>query len=204
MGESRAPKRGKMQIQIDRALTTDMLLQGYTHQQIADAIYEKTGTKLTRKTITNDIRIIRKQWMERQQDQYGFLVNRELSRMDMVEGEAWKAWKASCAPLEQKTIEEISKEVDGDLELVVERVVTMTRDNGLGVGDPRFLNTVMEIQKERRRLLGLYAPSKLGLDITKKSELTIKGYGSVSPDDWPDIVEGEVVQEIRKEIAASV
>ena len=179
MSGNTAPKRSKMQIQVDRALTMDMVLQGYTHQQIADAVFESTGTRLSRKTIGSDIVVIRRQWLEKQQDKYNFLINRELARMDMVEGEAWQAWKNSCAPLEQKTIEEIAKAVDDDFELIVDRVVTMTRDKN--VGDPRFLNTVLEIQKERRRLLGLYAPSKLGLDITKKSELTINGYGAVSP-----------------------
>lgn len=72
-------------------------------------------------------------------------------------------------------------------------------------GEPRLLDTVHKIQQERRRILGVYTPTKIGLDVTsKKLDVQIKGYIGVSPDDWDEqripaqiseqIIEGEVVE----------
>jgi hypothetical protein len=65
-------------------------------------------------------------------------------------------------------------------------------------GDPRFLDKILQVQRERRRLLGLYAPARLGIDIRQKNELVIKGYGvkDASPDVWPSLEEsnGNVIE----------
>ena len=175
-------------------------MQGFGYQQIANILLDETGTELSKSTIRNDVKAIRKEWSEQRLASTDALINKELARIDATEREAWRVWKASCAPIEQKTIEEIAKQVDGDLELVINKVKTVISDTGAGVGDPRFFNAILSLQQERRKLLGVYAPSRLGLDITKKSELTIKGYGAVSPDDWPDVVEGEIIREVVKEL----
>jgi hypothetical protein len=72
------------------------------------------------------------------------------------------------------------------------------------IGDPRFLAQIHEIQRERRKIQGVYAPELHQLDIRK---VELKGYaGGWSPDEWKeeDVVEGEVsdeLQEARKLLA---
>jgi hypothetical protein len=124
-------------------------------------------------------------------------MNQEFDRIDSTEKEAWRAWRASCGDNEREIVEQIQREIEdsGGSELVVSKVTNII-DKSKGVGDPRFFDKVIALQKERRKLLGLYAPTKLGIDINKKSELIIKGYAikEVSPDAWPDVVEGEVIE----------
>lgn len=192
---NKAPKRTPDQIRRDRRRVAELMLQSLTQAQIADILREETGIVLSRKTISNDIQIIRKDWLENRRDSYEALVNEELARLDSTEGEVWRAWRASCSPLEKKQVEEIAKEVEGDIEMMVSRIVTIT-EGGNGVGDPRLMDKIIALQKERRRVLGLYAPAKLGIDISGKSELIVKGYAlkDSSPDMWPDVVEGELTE----------
>lgn len=205
MGESTAPKRQEIQILNDRRRIAELLLQGYKHYEIRDIIEAETGTSLTRRTITNDVAAIRKDWAEQQRASITALVNQDIDRLDADEAVAWQAWRNSCGDEVQETVEKIAKylkyeegyEPDEDeFALRVQRVTQIIKKSN-GVGDPRFLNIIMDIQKERRKLLGLYAPSRLGIDVTTKSEIIIKGYAvqDVSPDAWPslpgNVIEGE-------------
>jgi len=204
---TKAPKRTKSQIASDRARTTDLLLMGYTEVQIKKVINDEGGLDLSLSTIHNDIVAIRKDWRTKTMDNYEELMNRELFRTDATEKEAWRAWRASCGDNEREIVEQIQREIEdsGGSELVISKVTSII-DKSKGVGDPRFFDKIIALQKERRKLLGLYAPTKLGIDINKKSELVIKGYAikEVSPDVWPDIVEGEVVEQILIEEKSEV
>jgi hypothetical protein len=76
-----------------------------------------------------------------------------------------------------------------DSETFVNKVTETTE---VRIGDPRFLAQIHEIQKERRKILGVYAPELHQLDIRK---IELKGYsGGWSPDMWDndDIIEGNV------------
>lgn len=194
---TKAPKRTKSQIVSDRARITDLLLMSYTERQIQAIINDEGGLNLSKSTIHNDISAIRNDWRTKTMDNYEELMNRELFRIDATEKEAWRAWRASCNDNEREIVEQIQRELEesGDSELVINKVTSIV-DKRHGVGDPRLFDKVIILQKERRKLLGLYAPTKLGIDINSRAELVVKGYAvkEVSPDVWPDaIVEGEIV-----------
>jgi len=189
--KTKAPKRTKDQIIHDRKRVAELVLQGYKHQEIADKLEIETGTKLSRSTIRADVEVIRKDWMEERRDNYDLLMNQEISRCDATEKEMWRAWRESCNGKEKKIIEEVAKQFSDDsedIEMVIQKVTTVL-DSGGAAGDPRFLDKIIQVQKERRRLLGLYAPARLGIDIRQKNELVIKGYAvkDASPDVWPSL-----------------
>jgi len=82
-----------------------------------------------------------------------------------------------------------------DSETFVHKITTTTEGK---VGDPRFLSQIHEIQKERRKVLGVYSPELHAVQIHKKIE--VKGYrGGWSPDDWREdsVVDGEVVSPLE-------
>jgi hypothetical protein len=198
--KSKAPKRTKDQIKRDRMRVSELMLQGYSHQDIADTLERETGIKLSRRTITADVSIIRKDWLAERRDNYDMLVNRELARCDTTEKTIWEAWRASCSGSERKIVEEIAQQLsdeEEDIELAINKVTTIMDTKGKA-GDPRFLDKILQVQRERRRLLGLYAPARLGIDIRQKNELVIKGYGvkDASPDVWPSLEEsnGNVIE----------
>ena len=75
-----------------------------------------------------------------------------------------------------------------DAQTFINRITTTTEER---VGDPRYLAQIHEIQKERRKILGVYAPELHQLDVRK---IELKGYaGGWSPDEWKsnDIIDGE-------------
>lgn len=77
-----------------------------------------------------------------------------------------------------------------DSQTFVNKITTTTEGK---VGDPRFLAQIHEIQKERRKILGVYSPELHAIHLQK---IEVKGYtGGWSPDDWKeeDIVDGETV-----------
>lgn len=195
---TKAPKRTKIQIVNDRSRISDLLLMSHTQREIRTIINGEGGMDLSLTTIRNDIESIKNDWRSKTIDNYDELMNRELDRIDSTEREAWRAWRRSCGDNEREIVEQVAKEIEdagGDTELVIAKITKIV-DKNKGVGDPRFFDKIISLQIERRKLVGLYAPTKLGIDINKKSELIIKGYAikEVSPDVWPEIVEGEVVE----------
>lgn len=195
---TKAPKRSKIQIVSDRMRISDLLMMGHTQREIRTTINDEGGLDLSLTTIRNDIESIKNDWRSKTVDNYDELMNRELDRIDSTEREVWRAWRKSCGDDEREIVEQVAKEIEeagGDTELVVAKITKIV-DKNKGVGDPRFFDKIISLQQERRKLIGLYAPTKLGIDINKKSELIIKGYAikEVSPDAWPEIVEGEVVE----------
>lgn len=195
---TKAPKRSKSEILRDRERITEMLLMGYTQKEIQKDINDTGGHNLSIQTISNDVKAIRTSWQKRALENYEELMNQEIDRINAMEKEVWRAWRASCRDSERETVEKIAREIDDtdgeEFELVVKKVTTMVDKSG-GVGDPRFLDKIITLQEERRKLLGLYAPTRLGIDINKKSEIVVKGYAvkDVSPDVWPDVIDGEVI-----------
>lgn len=190
-----APKRNEIQILNDRRRTAELLLQGYTHQEIRDILEAETGISLSRRTITNDVAKIKEDWMQQQQQSVTAWVNQEIDRLDTFESTLWRAYRASCDDEVQETIEKVAKYIEDidDYELRLKKVTQVIKKGG-GVGDVRLLAEIRQNQQERRKLLGLYAPSKLGVDVTNKTEIIVKGYAvrDVSPDAWPAIEDGHV------------
>lgn len=86
-----------------------------------------------------------------------------------------------------------------DDETFVNKIIQTTESR---VGDPRYLRMIHEFQRERRKILGVYAPELHQMDIRK---LEVKSYIGWSPDDaWKkngdreeevEVIEGDVVDE---------
>ena len=90
----------------------------------------------------------------------------------------------------KQNIEE-SVQTGEDSDTFISKIINTTESR---IGDVRFLRSIHEIQQERRKILGVYAPELHKLDIRK---FEIKGYaGTWSPDVWKesDVVDGEVVK----------
>lgn len=197
-----ANKRSEDQREHDRQFAIKLAVKGFTHREIADILHQETGRKLSRRQVGYDIQKVRERWLNEQIEEYDYLIKEELLRLSALEEEMWEAWRASKSNITQERVEKIARQareeagedIDDDelVSLMVSKVVTTTTDS---VGDKGFLELIFKTQQERRKLLGLYSPARLNIDVREEKTLNIKGYHTVSPDDWPDqgqkIIDGE-------------
>lgn len=197
-------KRTPDQRRHDRTLAMMLHLQDFSYKEIARIIEKETGRSISYRQVGYDLKHVRDQWKDQRLDNYEKHIHEELARLDSLEMELWNSWRRSQEGSETKRVEEVVREVmddegdDVDLEMIVAKVVTTTNKSP---GDTKYLQLIIQVQQERRKLLGLYAPAKL--DIQQEHTLNIKGYTHTehSPDVWPeekrmdnpDTIEGEVV-----------
>lgn len=171
----------------DRTLAMMLHLQDFTYKEIAAIIERETGRSISFRQVGHDINWVRDQWKEERLDNYQEYIHEELARLDSMEMELWNSWRESKRDIVKERVEQVIadavKDNDGkfDAEMITSKVITTTEASP---GDTKYLDLILKVQQERRKLLGLYAPAKL--DIKEEHVLNIKGYYGVSPDDWPE------------------
>jgi len=206
---------------------------GASSADLAAIFLERTGREMNPRTVRRDMMELKKEWIKQSKDDITQLRAVELKRLDILEQEAWNAWRLSMQPAEKVVVERLRKALDevarmqaaGELaeqlasmnEYVTEEVleqiildaIKASLDSGEDsetfvnkitvttqgqVGDPRFLAQIHELQKERRKILGVYAPELLNVNVNKR--IQVQGYaGGWSPDSWKedDIIDGDTV-----------
>lgn len=137
-----------------RAQVAELYLACISQQEIA----RRLG--VDQSTITADVSAMRQEWRDKRDEYSESAFNEQLARIDKTEREAWAAWERSQQPA-KATIETTS----GDESETREE----TREQ---YGDPRFLTIAQNAIEQRRKLLGLDAPTKT----ESKNETTITGH----------------------------
>lgn len=197
-----APKRTEAEKEHDRELAVRLSNQGFTHVEIADYIYNLTGRELSPRMVGYDIQHVREDWANTAVENYNLYVQEELARLKSIEQELWQSWRASKGDVTQERVEKVARAVRDEhegaddealVQIMVDRIITTTQQS---VGEVRFLELILKVQAERRKLLGLYAPARL--DIREQKTVNVKAYtDKASPSDWPghhdNVVEGELL-----------
>lgn len=188
--------RTEDQTRYGRKRVAELALQGFGPTRIHEILVSE-GHDLTLRQVSYDLKRVRENWLVAQEEAFEELVQKELFRLDMMERELWESVRLSTRGTTRTTVEKIVKKrwgdeesddvvvTDEELELMINRITETTEEKS--APDPRYLSQIIEVQKERRRLLGLYAPKKLS--ITEE----IKAYAIVSPADWPQAAPPKVI-----------
>jgi hypothetical protein len=158
-------KRTKPQIKADQKIIADLYLKAWTQQDIADHINELRPYNLTRQMISYDLKKIFKAWKESTLLDFNEAKARELSRIDKLEREYWKAWERSLEDIE--TLRQEGKVEEGSKP---ERVVRNVKEQG---GDPRYLSGIQWCITQRCKILGINAALKTrneNVDLTALSD----------------------------------
>lgn len=130
-----------------RQQVAELYLQGWTQNAIAEHL------AVVQSTVSEDLKHVRQAWRESFVAALDETRARELARIDLVETEAWAAWKRSQKPTQSATV---TGEGNGQ----------QTRKSMKHqIGDPRFLDQVNKCIAQRRAILGLDAPLRLA-DVT--------------------------------------
>lgn len=195
-----ARTRTKDQHRYDRARIAELALKHYTAQEISDIMLEERGYRISRRMVSHDIGLIRKEWEKQRVGSYDALVNESLARLDVLEKEAWLLLKKDRGqrPTRTKVITTKRKPRyskgefdDGNgAELPVVEVQESVENDDTEFGP--ILQRLLDIQAERNRLLGLYPSRKVDVN----QQIVVKGYSIVAnPENWPgEIVEGEYAE----------
>jgi hypothetical protein len=124
----------------DLAEVSRLRLQGLTQAEIALRL------GVSQQQISRDLKRIARQWRAESDRSVRDLIAIELARLDQVESDSWDAWERSCQPATKRTEARGGGRVT---ETTVQRV-----------GDPRFLDKVLECIEHRCGLIGLDAPTE--------------------------------------------
>ena len=198
-GGNSPKKRDRNQIEADRARLAQLLYTGMTYSEIATQLSRETGISLTVSQIAYDVKKLREEWRSTRLGTYEAMVEQELQRLDVLEGMLWQALRDSTKPEKIKVIDKRMKKIGDDpnsdeakaiIRGIKETIKTLK-------ADPKVFHQILEVQKERRRLLGLYAPSVS----LHQQTISVKSYQVISPDDWDktelgpkDVVDGAFEQ----------
>jgi len=177
----RKRKRDKQQRQRDRVIVSKLYFRdGMSYQRIAEKLNARDDPDrdymISRKTIKLDVDHVLKHWVQGQADPEVW-VDEEIFRYYMVEQEAWNAWERSKRPRERTVSKEGSRETTRG-EMTYDEVQILKEDQ---VGNPIFLDKILECIEGRGRIRGLYTHK---VAITQETVHTIKGYVEITPGDW--------------------
>lgn len=171
-------RRSKSQIARDRKRVAELYLKGWLQVEIADEL------KIDQSTVSRDLSALLEEWKESALVDVDELKAQELAKINVLENEYWGAWKKSQDDAVTQTKE---RYMAGEKpESANKRIKEQEKRVGQ-VGDSSFLRGVQWCIQKRCELLGLDAPKK----IDQKTEVLVKEYANVSPDDWDEESEDE-------------
>lgn len=158
------PRMYKYQQRMEARLpiVAELYKHGYSYREIREETMARLGlSSYSSRTISKDIKRLLAEWREQRLTDTDELMQKELAVIDDIIKEAWIAWNKSKTDKTQRSAKQ--KGVPGE-EGSGTDVITMQMEQAtkelICYGDPRYLDVIDKQAKERRKLLGLYAPEK--------------------------------------------
>jgi len=156
------PQNRKKVIEKRRAEVAEYYLKGVPQFKIA----ERLG--VSKSQITRDLKKLSEGWQKSAMDDMSKIKARELAKLDVIEQEAWEAWRRSC---EEKTKKAVKKKTYGKKEDTEQSQIKEQM-----IGDPRWHEIILKCVSKREEILGYGAARKL--DIKSDGE-KLQGGGAV-------------------------
>lgn len=137
---------------------SDLLAKGFNNQQIIVAVKDKYGLEWKMQQVNVVKALLHKMWRCEIAHSMNDQIAREVATLNTQIKEAWEAWEFSKRGIKHtKTrTEDSNSECDENQYNVTEIVNEETTT----AGDVKFLQHINDLGKEKRKLLGLYAPEK--------------------------------------------
>ena len=148
------PKRSEVQREQDKATIARMILQGKTHQEIANFL------ELDRSMISREVKLIRDEWKASSLRDFDEARGERIAELELVKAELWESWQQSKQQ-KQTTLKEQIDSLDGGTDEGEKRTKVATRHQS-ATGDAIYLSGVVNCIKEQSKLLGLYPQEGTG------------------------------------------
>lgn len=190
-------QRENIELTKHRERISELLLQHYTKAEMKAIILEEFGIELSTYQLNRDIEHIQMSWIAQMTVNYDLLINQEIARLDALEAELWRQLRRSGESRIKEVIDRLPIRVkdnleDEDVRYIISKIQTAKEGSQV---NPIYFSRIIDVQKERRRLLGMYAPKRT--EVALHHTIEVKGYDIVSPDDWDDVIEGRIVHKIE-------
>ena len=143
-------------------IVAELYKHGYTYREIREEVMARLGlSSYSSRTIAKDIKRLLAEWREQRLTDTDELVQKELAVIDDIIKEAWIAWNKSKTDKTQRSAKQkgVPGEEGNGTDVVTLQMEQATKEL-ICYGDPRYLDVIDKQAKERRKLLGLYAPEK--------------------------------------------
>ncbi len=137
---------------------SELLAKGFNNQQIIETVKIKYGLdwKMRHVNVMKDL--LHKLWRCEIAHTMNDQIAREIATIDVQLKESWEAWEFSKKGIKHEKKRTTKSDSPSDeMTYNVEEVIT---DTDTCAGDVKYLQHINELGKERRKLLGLYAPEK--------------------------------------------
>lgn len=138
-------------LQDRRRKVASMRCRGMSLQQIRESLAAE-GIKIDLAQISRDMKTNVEEWKREREASTDEWIARELSRLDVIEEQAWAEWERSKLNAESTKHESGSGPM-GPVDKTVE-------SSDGQCGDPRYLSIIQDCIEKRAKLLGLYKAEK--------------------------------------------
>ena len=138
---------------------SDLLAKGFNNQQIVDTVNTKYELNWKIRHVTTMKELLHKLWRCEIAHTMNDQIAREIATIDTQTKEAWAAWEFSKKGIQRKKSRKEKKVGDESLEGSYDLSEIICEEDTTA-GDVKFLQHINELGKEKRKLLGLYAPEK--------------------------------------------
>ncbi|MCF0187928.1 MAG: hypothetical protein HUK04_00315 [Bacteroidaceae bacterium] len=143
-------------------IVSQLYLRQNTVRQIQAEVMKRLGlASYSTSTVQKDIKTVLKELQEFRLDNMEYVLQLELERIDDACRELWEQYQRSKEDRKEKITERKGVPTFGsDSHATKTTEIKQKERDVLGLGDPRYIAEIREQLKERRKLLGLYAPEK--------------------------------------------
>lgn len=147
------------------AVLAELLCKGYSLRRAAAEIQVRLGLEKapTYSMVQKEASDMLREWHKTQIKETALKVQLELEQIDYQIEQLWEQWEKSKTDQEVRTQRQknevaISKESGEEIMVPSEMVKSIKKE--VWLGDVRYLVEIRNLQVERRKLLGLYAPEE--------------------------------------------
>lgn len=137
---------------------SDLLAKGFNNQQIIEIVKEKYNLDWKMIHVNKVKALLHKLWRCEMAHSMGDQVAKEVATIDTQIRETWAAWEFS-----KKGIKHTKTRTEGSNSEAKEMAYNLTEvvvEEDTTPGDIKYMQHLNDLGKEKRRLLGLYAPEK--------------------------------------------
>ena len=137
---------------------SDLLAKGFNNQQIIETVKKKYNLEWKMVHVNKVKALLHKMWRCEIAHTMNDQIAREVATIDTQIKEAWEAWEFSKKGIKH-TRKRDAKQGSPAKEMTFDITEVIT-DEDTTAGDVKFLQHINDLGKEKRKLLGLYAPEK--------------------------------------------